>query len=187
MGNAKTIEVGNKSDAPYLAFGDDSQFEDVLTYAFVIVRRTRLTKIESEISRLKKRFKIPHGIPIHCRVLFHHHPRHKAGLGHLTDEDARKIVAHAITILNETKCLIRYATGSLFGVQGIEKSTLELRHESDGTTVSLALKPEPKGVLGILMQMCFAVDPNGSQGPCSSQCEIFAAADPTKPTMPTSI
>ena len=103
MGNSKVIKTGREADAAYLAFGDGSQFRDVPAYAVVIVRRTRLRPIESRLPALKEPYRIPKQTALHCRLLFQEHPRQKAGLAHLCEDDARAIVAWAVTILNQMK------------------------------------------------------------------------------------
>lgn len=112
MVNASAIHVGISDDASYLAYGDDSQFGDVLKYAFAITRSNRIRAVEARIAALKERFKIPKEMALHCRVLFSGQQREKAGIGHLTPEDVRSIVARAITIMNQGRVLIRYAVGN---------------------------------------------------------------------------
>jgi hypothetical protein len=180
VGNARVIKTGALSSAPYLAFGDDSQFGDVLAYAVIIVRRTKLRQIESRLSALKERFRIPKQIALHCRELFHVHPRQKAGLSHLSDENARAIVAHAITILNQGDSILRYTIGNLSYFRTIIGDELEFTHESDGSKMNLSAKVDPKGLLGIMMHACFSVPPDGSSGPNASECQIFASEDRTK-------
>lgn len=77
MGNAKTIFVGSDSGARYFAFGDDSQFGDVIVYAFIFVATTRVRAIERKITELKKDFKIPIEVTLHCRTLFSGQQRQK--------------------------------------------------------------------------------------------------------------
>jgi hypothetical protein len=179
-GNANTIRVGSSHDANYLAFGDDSQFGDVLVYAFAILHRTRSKAVEASILALKERFKIPKQTTLHCRILFSGHQRQKAGLGHLTPDDVQSIVARLVTIMNQKSVLIRYAIANLAEFGKLLGDEIKLQHESDGSTMKLPVKLDPKGVLGILMQSCFAVSPNGSQGPPASDCNIFVAEDSTK-------
>lgn len=180
LGNANTIHVGSSNDATYLAFGDDSQFSGVLVYAFVITRRTRVKAIEARIAALKERFRIPKQIAFHCRILFSGHQRQKAGLGHLTPEDVQSIIARSITIMNQNSVLIRYAITDLARFGESMGDEIEMQHESDGSKIRVLVKLDPKGVLGMLMQSCFAVPPDGSQGPSASDCKIFVSEDSTK-------
>lgn len=179
MGTASTIPVGASDKASYLAFGDDSQVRDTLVYAFALVRRTRLGAVEARIAALKERFKIPNEIVLHCRVLFSGQQRQKAGLSHLTPQDVRSIVARAITIMNHGSVLVRYSVGDLSKFGSTIGSELEMQHESDGSTTKLPVKLDPKGLLGMLMQACFAVSPDGSQGPPASECKVFVSEDST--------
>lgn len=179
MGTAATIYVGAGENARYVAFGDDSQFKDTLVYSFIIVRRTRLRAVEARIAILKERFRIPKDGILHCRVLFSGQQRQKAGLGHLTPQDVQSIVARAVTIMNQGLVLVRYSVGDLAEFGAALGSEIEMQHESDGSTVKVPVKLDPKGLLGMLMQSCFAVSPDGSQGPPASECKIFASEDST--------
>ena len=179
MGTAATVPVGANENAGHIAFGDDSQFKDTLAYAFAIVRRARLRAIEGRIGVLKERFKIPKDVSLHCRVLFSGQQRQKTNLGHLTPQDVQSIVARAVTIMNQGPVLVRYSVGNLaeFGVA--LGSELEIQYESDGSTIKVPVKMDPKGLLGMLMQACFAVPPDGSQGPPASDCKIIVSEDST--------
>jgi hypothetical protein len=182
VGNARVISVGAETTANYLAFGDDSQFGRVLAYAVIIVRRTRLSQVEARITTLKERYKIPAQVQLHCRVLFNKHPRKRAGLAHLSDDDARSIVARAVTIMNQGNVILRYAFGDLPHFEHVIGNELEFTHESDGSKLKLAANPDAKGVLGMMMQACFAVPADGSHGPPVSECQIFVSEDSTKIT-----
>lgn len=179
MGTAKTVPAGANENASYIAFGDDSQFKNTLAYAFVIVRRVRLRAIEGRIGVLKEKFKIPKEVPLHCRILFSGQQRQKVGLGHLTPQDAQSIVAHAVTIMNQGPVLVRYSIGDLAEIGVALGSELEMQHDSDGSIVKVPVKMDPKGLLGLLMQACFAVPPDGSQGPSASDCKIVVSEDST--------
>lgn len=180
MGNAYTISVGADTKAEYLAFGDDSQFGDTLAFAFVVLKRSRLTYAEDRLRGLKQLYRIPNDVRLHCRVLFNENARNKAGLTHLTHDDARAIVRRAVRLINRVPMMLRYSHDSLSRFANALGSQIELTHETDGSKTTLPVTPDPKGVLGILMQTCLIVSPDGSQGPTASQCEIFVAEDPTK-------
>jgi hypothetical protein len=49
MGNASILGVHRSDEANYLAFGDDSQFGDMLAYAFAIVHCTRAEMVEARL------------------------------------------------------------------------------------------------------------------------------------------
>lgn len=82
--------------------------------------------------------------------------------------------------MNQGPVRIRYAVGNLAEFGAAIGNEIEMQHESDGSTIKLSAKLDPKGVLGMLMQACFAVPPDGSQGPPPSHCKIFVSEDSTK-------
>jgi hypothetical protein len=180
MGNANILPAGGDASADYLAFGDDSQFGDTLVYAFAIIHRNRAPQVRTRLHELKQRFKIPAGESLHCRVLFSGHQREKAGLGHLSSKDARSLIAEAVTIINEGPVCVRFAAGTLAEFRKALGNQIEMQHESDGSITRLPVKLDPKGLLSILMQMCFAVPPDGSNGPSASDCQIFVSQERTK-------
>jgi hypothetical protein len=180
MGNANILPAGGDASADYLAFGDDSQFGDTLVYAFVIVHRDRAPQVRTRLSELKQRFRISASENLHCRVLFSGHQRKKAGLGHLSPQDVRSLIAEAVTIINEGPVLIRFAVGGLPEFERALGNQIEMKHESDGSRTRLPVKLDPKGLLSILLQMCFAVAPDGSNGPTASECKIFASEEKTR-------
>ena len=81
MASNNYIPVGASIDTKFVAYGDDSQVDDSLAYAFLFVEREKVPEVEARICTLKKKFAIPTAIPLHCRVLFHPHPRKKLVLG----------------------------------------------------------------------------------------------------------
>jgi hypothetical protein len=179
MGTARILGVGRSDQASYLAFGDDSQFGDTLAYAFAIVHCARAEMVEARLLALKEQFNIPQGTPLHCRVLFSGQQREQARLGHLTPQDAQLIVKRAVTIMNRGPVLVRYAVGSLAEWRLAIGDELEMHHETDDTTTKEPVKNDPKGLLSMLMQACFYVPPNGSEGPIASECKIFVSEDST--------
>jgi hypothetical protein len=179
MGTAKTIPIGGDKAAPYLAFGDDSQYGDFLAYAFVVVRRKRLPQVERRLADLKDSFKIPREIPLHCRVLFSGDLRRKTGLGHLLPCDAQSIVARAVTIMNDTWITLRYARDTYSQMKQRLGSQIELTHETDGTKITLPVNADSKGFLSMLMQASLMPNP-GPHVPALTDCEIIVAEDYTK-------
>ena len=180
MANAKTIPAGGDRAAKYVAFGDDSQFGDTLAFAFVVVRRDRLRYAEERLNGLKRLYRIPNDVRLHCRVLFHKVARINAGLDHLTDDDARAILRRAVELINRVPMILRYSHDSLSRFASSLGNEIELTGEADTTKITVPVNVDPKGLLGILMQACFAVPPNRSQGPTASDCEIIVAEDRTK-------
>ena len=180
MADPTIIRVGTNGSSEYVAFGDDCQLYDLLVFAFAIVRRTDVSWVEKRIAALKLYFGLPSDLIIHCRVLLHPHQREKAGISHLSTADARKIISRMITIANQASILIRYTWCRAFTIQEAVGTQIELKHVSDGTTITHPVNPDPKVLLSILMQTCFAVPPDGSEGPLAAECEIIVAKEPTK-------
>jgi hypothetical protein len=180
MAGTITIPVGADKAAQYLAFGDDSQFGDYLAFAFVIVRRDHLRYAEERLSGLKRYYKIPNDVPLHCRVLFNEHQRNKAGLSHLSSDDARVIISKSVSLINRVPLILRYADDTLSRVTGSLGKEVEFTHHTDGSKFKAPVTPDPKAWLGVLMQSCFMVPANGSGGPTAAQCEIYVAEDSTK-------
>lgn len=174
--------IGQSQSTPFVAFGDDSQYDGVLVFSYVFVPRTRLRRVLRDISGIKRKFQFPIDAAIHCRELFSGQQRSKQGLGHLSQSDVQAIVQHAVTLINQHNVFLRYAfaqTERLSGIFG-ESNSVELENVLDGSKHLLPAVFGPKGIIGILAQACFASSPDGSQGPIASQCEIYAAADKTK-------
>ena len=177
---AKNVINVSSDPAEYLAFGDDSQYGDTLVYTFAIIHRNRISVTESRLVALKRRYRIPDAVPLHCRVLFSGDQREKAGLGHLTPQSAKQIVERAITIMNRGSVLIRYAVADLAECKVTMGNELQMYDKSGTESDRLSVIVDPKAVLGILMQSCFAVPADGSEGPTSSQCTIYVSDDATR-------
>ena len=176
------IQIGKSSDTRFVAFGDDSQYKDILVFAYVIIARTRLRRVTRDFQKIKEKFKFPENTPIHCRTLFSGQQRAKANLSHLSRNDIQSLIHHAITLINLYDVFLRYAyarTANLKDSYG-KKTTIELQNVSDGTPDVHPFTLDPKGIIGLLAQGCFASAPDGSQGPVASDCEIFASKDSTK-------
>ncbi len=62
-------EAGQNSNSPFVAYGDDSAYEEILIYGFVICKRNQTSKLEKEIINIKDEFRIPDTIPIHMKSL----------------------------------------------------------------------------------------------------------------------
>lgn len=184
--NTNTLPVGSSSAAPYLAFGDDSHFPNTntLVFAVVIIPRTRLKQVETRLAVLKEKYKVPAHVPLHCKILFNRHPKEKAGLSHLSPKDVYSIAARAVTIMNQTGVILRYAVADLSVCQSAIGKELELVNKDDVSTTKLPIteidQDFGKVIIGKLANLCFAVPPDGSHGPTASECEIFLAEDKTK-------
>lgn len=176
----REITVGDDPNAPCIAYGDDSGYEEILTYAFAIVHRVNLEKTESAIVKIKEDYRIPNNISLHCRILFNLAARQNNNLGYLKDEDIKKMVVDIIDAVNDT-CLLRYAYFSTPLNFNFDRTVITPFQSSDGSTPpNVPIKYDRKGILGLLMQLCFAVPPDGKKGPPSTKCQIFASEDYTK-------
>lgn len=174
-----TLVTGNSSSAPYMAFGDDSQYKGYLVYAYVFFKRTKLKSILKEIDSVKKRFQFPLGVDIHCRNLTSGQQRSKVGLEHLTRVDVESVFRNIITIVNKYKVMVRYSYASEdvkdYFDRGIEVGS----NDPAMPNFMINTRYDPKGVLGILANMCFAINPDGSEGPVAAKCEIYTSPDHT--------
>ncbi|MFM0261876.1 hypothetical protein [Paraburkholderia sediminicola] len=180
MNSPQTIQVGRDEKAPFVAFGDDSQYGDSLAFAFVLVPRTRLRFAERKLERLKKRFKIPQHVTLHCRTLFSGQQREKSGLGHLSPSDVRSIAAQAITIINDVNARVHFAVQDATTFFASLGNELQLYNQDGSPSVKLPVTPDPKGLLGMMAFSCFPLNQNGRYGPTASQCEIYVSEDKTK-------
>ncbi|AUG08907.1 hypothetical protein [Pseudomonas sp. S09G 359] len=173
--------VGSSEDSKYIAYGDDSGYNDALVFAFFIFKRTKLKSIVRDIDDIKRRFKFPLGVGIHCRELNSGQIRKKKGLDHLSEEDINSVLNNVITVVNRYQGLARFgyaftdkSLGAFSSGELVMQSTIG---EAD---IALPIAPNPKGILGFLAQMCFANGPQGGpNGPCAADCQIFISPDPT--------
>lgn len=180
MGNDSIIPVGNNRAAEYVAYGDDCQYDDIIVFSFVVIRRYDIGWVERRIDVLKEYFNIPKDVPLHCRVLFSGDARRKAGLCHLKSEDAQAIVSRCVRIINQCNIIVRYAFARISNIKTMLGDEIELEHYLDGHKIKHSVNHDPKGMLGHLMNMSLLVAPDGSQGPTTSDCELFVAEDHTK-------
>lgn len=164
--------VGQNSCAPFCAFGDDSAYKDILVYAYAVFHRHHIEKAERRLSRLKRKFKIPHDVPVHCRVLFSGHQREKIGLSHLSPIDVKKFIAKVIERMNTVPCWLRYSycrVDELIDYSEIYPDDEELIFHYD-----------PKAILGSLSQSCFLPHKGDMSLPLAEDIEIFTSSDKTK-------
>ncbi|MEW6068645.1 MAG: hypothetical protein AB1610_10195 [Nitrospirota bacterium] len=178
--NIETVSVGHGEGTRFLAFGDDSQFMNTVVYAFAIVDRSNHRRADRRIRKIKDKFRIAPDIPIHCRILFRKEQREKHGLTHMSDDDARSLVRMAIVEMNKIPVALRYAYMDLSDLDMGAEGKITLKHVSDDSTIDMPVKYDPKGFIGLLMQSCFAVSPDGREGPPASECQIYTSEDSTK-------
>ena len=178
--NNNIISHGSNTNAKYLAFGDDSQYEDILVFAYVLILRSKLNRVISEFEKIKEKFKFSPNSKIRCRVLFSGHQREKNGLGHLTQNNIRSLLFHVVTLLNkhDIGVYFSYASASAGKLAFGENTFLEM-NDLEGNKSLMKSNYDPKGILGILSQSCWAgID--ATKYPTVNDCEIFAAEDETK-------
>ena len=106
--DTKIPHVGKNSNAPYIAFGDDSAYEEILLYGFFVCRRNKKKLIKKEILKLKKKFGIPNKVPIHLRNLLNGHYRKKHNVSKLDKSRQPLFFEQIVRILNKNSCLVRY-------------------------------------------------------------------------------
>lgn len=180
MSAPQTIQLGNSPIAPYVAFGDDSQFRDYAAFAFVLIPRTRLRFAERKLERLKARFAIPASVTIHCSPLFSGQKREKAGLGHLSPVDVREVVSQAVTLINDVNGRVHYGVDhapSFFQKLG---TSVQFHDHTGGSPFTKPVSADPKALLGMLAVACFPTGQRSPYGPTAAQCEVFVSEDKTK-------
>lgn len=165
----QTVFIGRDPEAPFVAFGDDSKFGDVLAFAFVVIKRCDIDRMQKRLLKVKRRLGVPESYVLHCRELFHPHPREKAGLGHITDQQARSIVGHLIHELNVLDCWVRYAF--------FRKIEGQVMFQPDDQIPAVE---SDKGMLAMLAQASILPMVQGVGGPDAHRCEIHVAEDPTQ-------
>ena len=162
---SNTISIGKSSDAEFCAYGDEAQFQESLVFAFAVVRRSLRQRAIDVLNRIRSEFWIPWDTPLHCRILFNEHARRKHGMGYLSQTRVHALLDRLVQETRNVPVVCRFAT-----------TVLPKRNPLVNSTAPFFVLPnEPKGVLGLLMQCCFA-----NKQPNAEQCEIFVSADPTK-------
>jgi hypothetical protein len=104
------------------------------------------------------------------------------GLAHLTPSHARAITAQAITIINDANGRVHYAVQSFSAFSATLGNQLQLYDRDGKTGVTLPVKADPKGLLGMMAFICFPICPRHPRCPSAAQCEIFVSEDKTKVT-----
>ncbi|MGO0790083.1 hypothetical protein ACTOWA_09465 [Herbaspirillum seropedicae] len=176
-----TIHIGNSTAAPFLAFGDESIAADgdMVVYAYVIVRRTRLHQVEGRLRRLKRQFKIPQEVMLHCRQLMAPHQREKLGIAHLSTEDARLIIARAITLMNESYVWVKYAYCSLASFTANMGDVIQFTDNSGAVGPIAKVNPSAKALTGMLAHAAMVAFAANNPGPRAEFCEVFASEERT--------
>lgn len=170
-------------EARYIAYGDDSQFENILVYAFILIKKEKIENACKRLLELKRIYQIPDEHILHCRTLFSGQQRMKHGLQHLSQDNIQNVIKRVVKIVNETPMLLRYAYCNLSEAQKDfpnENGKLTLYNKDFSKTMQIPANPTSKGLLGLLAQACFAINQDGLQGPLLTECEIVISEDKTK-------
>ena len=172
--------AGSSGDSKYIAYGDDSQYNGALVYAFLIFKRTKLKSIVREVEDIKRRFKFPVGVGIHCRELLSGQLREKKGLSHLTETDINSIFANVITVINRYQGLVRFTYSFMSKLDGMfPEDKIVFQSINGDPDIAMPARLDPKGVLGHLALGCFMNGNDPRHGPSPADCQIFISPDPT--------
>jgi hypothetical protein len=177
-----TITIGNNPSSPYIAYGDESSYKQNLVFAFAVISRKDVKRAEERIKIIKERYKIPQKEIIHCRVLFNEKAREKHQLNHLTRKQIFEIIEKIVRVVNKMPMILRYSYYQLPKEgHGAEDTsiTLDLQN-NDGEPTETEIHLKRKGILGLLMQSCFLIPPDGTKGPPASECEIIISEEKSK-------
>ena len=176
------IEVGRNKNAPFIAIGDESHHENIITYAYVILPRIRINKIKRELSRAYSVYGIPKHLVFHCKDFFSGQFRLRNGLNRLSRQDILKIIHHFITIMNDQGIYIRvaYTDHNHSRAEFSKQESITLRNNAGTQEVEHPLKYDIKGVQATLAKACWGNAPNGPHGPTEIDCQIFVSPDQTK-------
>lgn len=168
----------NHSLLPFIAYGDECKAgdNDTLVYAYVIVPRHRLHVVELRLRRLKRKYRIPRELIIHCSPMRNEHERRKLGIPHVRIQDINSLTADIVTLINENSIGVRYAVGSLSEMQQALPAQLAWHDENGPTDKFFSTECDYKGHLGMMSLACLT-PMNGL--PDQSNCEIICAAEPS--------
>jgi hypothetical protein len=82
----------NAVDKPFIAFGDESHSNDIVTFAYVIVPAVKMASLELALKEVKSRNGLPEDARIHCRSMFNEAARAKTVFATFTTEDVLRIL-----------------------------------------------------------------------------------------------
>ncbi|MCO5411105.1 hypothetical protein [Ralstonia mojiangensis] len=174
------ITVGRNPETKYVAFGDDCHFNDICGYAYVVVKRSRISWTLRELNRIKDEFGIPRTTPLHCRVLFSADQRRSAKLDHLDDTQARSIVIKCLLLLNNVCAHVRFANGSLGAYAAAMGDSIEMRNQAGDIEVVLPVHTSPKALLSLLAQIALMVPASDRKFARAEEWELVISQDATK-------
>lgn len=187
MSRQQSVEFGGNSSAARVAFGDDCQFGDCLCYAFLVLRRSRLTRLSRLLARMKKEMRFPDSTSLHCRVLLSGDQRRKAGLEHLSSVAARSVIARVITMVNEVEGHVRYAYASLREFSATLGEAIPVWDSQAGDYLPQPVNADPKGIMAALMNLCIVTPPKDPRIPSPYEWQVIASRDATQVRVPFGI
>lgn len=136
--------LGRNSSAPYCAYGDDSKYEDILLYAFLIIDRTCLSHLENEFQKIKSNFNIPDDIEIHIKKFLNEHQRKKLNL---EDLNVSEFIDSIIEVINNGKCAVIFNFTQIPEDRDIIPENLEISGEK--------IHGDHKSLIHMLGASCF--------------------------------
>lgn len=164
---------GKDTSTPFVAYGDDSAYEEVLLYAFVVCHREKIRKLERDILNLKKEFGIPQEIPIHMSKLFSKQYRDKNGITNLDRIRQPIFLRNVINVINRNKCLVRYC------YTVVPDNGLVIDESSDGGPIQPV--SDNKAIMHQMASACFCPHiENGKIVLSPEDFEVYISADSTK-------
>lgn len=174
------ITVGQNPETKYVAFGDDCHFNDICGYAYVVVKRSRISWTLREIDKIKDEFDIPRTTPLHCRVLFSADQRRNAKLDHIDDAQAQSIVIKSLLLLNNACAPVRFAHGGLGAYKAAMGDSIEMRDQAGNVEVVLPVHTNPKALLSLLAQIALMVPAPDRKFAHADEWELVISQDATK-------
>lgn len=153
-------------------YGDESHFNEIVTYAFIIIPQKNHELVEASVSKVKKIYGLDEGTKIHCRELFNKYARSKTQFSEFTDEKVLKFFDEIMI-----QSFLAGARGWV-GYLDTRKAPATLLFESEELTKPLTLD---LGNLKTKMHLCFqaAIGPLTHIFP-HSRVESYVDGDKTK-------
>jgi hypothetical protein len=165
------ILTDTAADKPFVAFGDESLAadRDSVAYAYVWFLRGKTDLIESRIRRVKKRFKVPEHIRLHCSQFMAPDQRTKLGIGFLTTPQVRDMLKRVVTVINDSHVSIIYGQCSMQDAKLALGSEISFCGPAEDTH-ALPINHSAKSLQGFLSNCCKVHLPQ-------NLCQIFNAAE----------
>lgn len=181
MAESNIIEVGQSGNAPYVAFGDESAFGSHLVYAYAVVPRTAVNRLESKLQTLRTDYRFPAGVQIHCSALFSGDRRERLGLGHLRRSDVFGLIDKIVYQLNRWRVHVKFAYHAMAHEEPVANDPgIAIPIDGESGRHDERIFPTKKGLLGLLAQLAIQ-NPSRRDGcPTVSQCEVIVSRESTK-------